>query len=80
MEELISEWGLITDLAVICSDADAIERELSRKVKLSIFQSIYIPILTYNDESWVVTERMNEKPSSQNDFFPPQGGWAQPRR
>ena len=33
------------------------KRELSRKAKLSIYQSIYIPNLTYGRELWVVTVR-----------------------
>ena len=32
-------------------------KELSQKAKLSIYQSIYIPTLTYVQELWVVTER-----------------------
>uniref|UniRef100_A0A8C6MCM8 Reverse transcriptase domain-containing protein n=1 Tax=Nothobranchius furzeri TaxID=105023 RepID=A0A8C6MCM8_NOTFU len=35
-----------------------VKRELSQKVKLSIYQSIYFPTLTYGHELWVVTERM----------------------
>ncbi|XP_030580212.1 5-hydroxytryptamine receptor 3A-like [Archocentrus centrarchus] len=34
-----------------------VKRELSVKEKLSIYWSIYIPILTYGHELWVVTER-----------------------
>ncbi|KAK0139279.1 LINE-1 reverse transcriptase [Merluccius polli] len=34
-----------------------VKRELSRKAKLSIYQSIYVPALTYGHELWVVTER-----------------------
>ncbi len=33
-------------------------RELSRKAKLSIYQSIYVTALTYVHELWVVIERM----------------------
>ena len=32
------------------------KRELSRKAKLSIYQSIYVPTLTYGHELWVVKE------------------------
>ncbi|KAK3547532.1 hypothetical protein QTP86_021516, partial [Hemibagrus guttatus] len=35
-----------------------VKKELSRKVKLSIYQSIYIPTLTYGHELWVMTKRM----------------------
>ncbi|KAK0150407.1 Craniofacial development protein 2 [Merluccius polli] len=34
-----------------------VKRELSRKAKLSIYQSIYVPALTYGHELWVITER-----------------------
>ncbi|KAK0147792.1 Craniofacial development protein 2 [Merluccius polli] len=34
-----------------------VKRELSQKAKLSIYQSIYVPALTYGHELWVVTER-----------------------
>ncbi len=35
-----------------------LKKKLSRKVKLSIYQSIYVPALTYGHELWLVTERM----------------------
>lgn len=35
-----------------------VKRELSQKVRLSIYQSIYIPTLTYGHELWGVNERM----------------------
>ncbi len=38
-----------------------VKRELSRKVKLSIYQLIYVPTLTYGYELWVVTERMRSR-------------------
>ena len=34
-----------------------VKRELSQKAKLSIYQSIFVPALTYGHELWVVTER-----------------------
>lgn len=33
------------------------KRELSKKAKLSIYRSIFIPTLTYGHERWVMTER-----------------------
>jgi len=33
------------------------KRELSRKAKLSIYWSVYVPILTYGHDLWVVTKR-----------------------
>ncbi|KAK3525741.1 hypothetical protein QTP70_007388 [Hemibagrus guttatus] len=35
-----------------------VKKELSRKAKLLIYQSIYVPTLTYGHELWVMTERM----------------------
>jgi len=34
-----------------------VKRELSRKAKLSIYWSVYVPTLTSGHELWVVTER-----------------------
>ncbi|KAK3560600.1 hypothetical protein QTP86_010935 [Hemibagrus guttatus] len=34
-----------------------VKKELSRKAKPSIYQSIYVPTLTYGHELWVMTER-----------------------
>ncbi|KAK3511176.1 hypothetical protein QTP70_032221, partial [Hemibagrus guttatus] len=39
-----------------------VKKELSRKAKLSIYQSIYIPTLTYGHELWVMTERLDIMP------------------
>ena len=38
-----------------------VKRELSRKAKLSIYQSIFVPALTYGHELWVVTERTRSR-------------------
>ena len=38
-----------------------VKRELSRKAKLSIYRSVYVPILTYGHELWVMTERMRSR-------------------
>ena len=37
------------------------KRELSKKAKLSIFKAVFVPILTYDHESWVMTERMRSQ-------------------
>ena len=34
------------------------KRELSKKAKLSIFKTVFVPFLTYGSESWVMTKRM----------------------
>ncbi|KAK3524816.1 hypothetical protein QTP86_007596 [Hemibagrus guttatus] len=38
-----------------------VKKELSWKAKLSIYQSIYIPTLTYGHELWVMTERIRSR-------------------
>ncbi|KAK3566589.1 hypothetical protein QTP86_001091 [Hemibagrus guttatus] len=38
-----------------------VKQELSRKAKLSIYQSIYAPTLTYGHELWVMTERVRSR-------------------
>ena len=37
------------------------KRKLSKKAKLSIFKAVFVPILTYGHESWVMTERMKSQ-------------------
>ena len=37
------------------------KRELSKKAKLSIFKTVFAPILTYGYESWVKTERVRSQ-------------------
>ncbi|KAK3569761.1 hypothetical protein QTP86_004186 [Hemibagrus guttatus] len=38
-----------------------VKKELSQKAKLSIYQSIYAPTLTYGHELWVMTERVRSR-------------------
>ena len=46
------------------------KRELSKKAKLSIFKAVFVPILTYGHESWVMTERMRSQvQASEMRFF-----------
>ena len=37
------------------------KRELSKKAKLSSFKAASIPILTYSNKSWVMTERVRSQ-------------------
>ena len=37
------------------------KRELSKKAKLSSFKKVFIPILTFGHESWVMTERLRSQ-------------------
>ncbi|KAK3516010.1 hypothetical protein QTP70_000994 [Hemibagrus guttatus] len=38
-----------------------VKKELSRKVKLSIYQSIYVPTLSYGHELWAMTKRVRSR-------------------
>jgi len=38
-----------------------VKKELSRKAKLSIYRSIYVPTLTYGHELWVMIERTKSR-------------------
>ena len=37
------------------------KRELSKKAKLSILNEVFVPILAYDHESWVMTEKMRSQ-------------------
>lgn len=47
-----------------------VKRELSKKAKFLIYQSSYIPTLTYDHELWVLTERMGSWISVAEISFP----------
>ena len=38
-----------------------LKRELCIKAKLSVFKSVFVPILTYGHECWVMTERVRSR-------------------
>ncbi|KAK3557275.1 hypothetical protein QTP70_026276 [Hemibagrus guttatus] len=48
-----------------------VKKELSRKAKLSIYQSIYVPTLTYGHELWVMTKRGKIPDTSGRNELPP---------
>ena len=37
------------------------KREFSKKLKLLIFKTVFVPILSYGHESWVMTERVRSQ-------------------
>ncbi|KAI3359839.1 hypothetical protein L3Q82_014187 [Scortum barcoo] len=55
-----------------------VKKELSRKVKLSIYRSIYVPTLTHGHELWVMTERTRSRIQAAKMSFLRRGGWALP--
>ncbi|KAI3356516.1 hypothetical protein L3Q82_017721 [Scortum barcoo] len=51
-----------------------VKKEGSRKAKLSIYQSVYAPTLTYGHELWVMTRKDKIADTSSRN----EGGWALP--
>jgi len=45
------------------------KRELSNTAKLSVCKSVFVPILTYGHESWVMTERIPTQVQEPKSFF-----------
>ena len=46
-----------------------LKRELCKKAKLSVFRSSFVPILTYGNECWVMTERVRSRIQAAEIFF-----------
>ena len=60
-EELDTRIGKASAVKRALHYLDVKKRELSKKAKLSIFKAVFVPILTYGHESWVMTERMRSQ-------------------
>ncbi|KAK3541999.1 hypothetical protein QTP86_009835 [Hemibagrus guttatus] len=58
MDREIDRWiGAVAAVMRSMYRSVVVKKELSRKATLSIYQSIYVPILTHGHELWVMTER-----------------------
>ncbi len=57
-QEIDRQLGVVLAVMQVLCQTIMVKKELSQKAKLSIYQSIYVPALTYGHELWVVTERM----------------------
>ena len=55
------DWRIGAASAVLQAQPVVMKKELSQKAMLSIYWSIYVPILTYGHELWVVTERTRSR-------------------
>ncbi|KAK3554499.1 hypothetical protein QTP70_024405, partial [Hemibagrus guttatus] len=56
-EAMVLDWK-----KVACTlQSVVVKKELSRKAKLSIYQSVYVPTLTYGHELWVMTKRIRSR-------------------
>ena len=60
-EELDTRIGKASAVMRVLHYSVVMRRELSKKAKLSIFKTVFVPILTYGHESWVVTDRMRSQ-------------------
>ena len=45
------------------------KRKLSKKAKLSIFKTVFVPILTYGHKSWVMTKRVRSQVQVSKTMF-----------
>ena len=69
-EELDTRIGKASEVMRALHYSVVMKRELPKKAKLSIFKAVFVPILTYGHESWVMTERMRSQvQASRNDVF-----------
>ena len=60
-EELDTRIGKASAVMRALHYSVVMKRELSKNSKLSIFKAIFVPILAYGHESWVMTERMRSQ-------------------
>ena len=60
-EELDTRIGKASAVMRALHYSVVMKRELSKKAKLSIFKAVFVPILTYGHESWVMTERVRSQ-------------------
>ena len=60
-EELDTQIGKASAVMRALHYSVVMKRELSKKAKLSFFKAVFVPILTYGHESWVMTKRMRSQ-------------------
>ena len=60
-EELDTRVGKASAVMRALLYSVVMKRELSKKTKLSIFKTVFVPILTYGHESWILTERVRSQ-------------------
>ncbi|KAK3552109.1 hypothetical protein QTP86_000648 [Hemibagrus guttatus] len=62
MDREIDRWiGAVAAVMRYMYWSVVVKKELSRKAKLLIYQSIYVPTLTYGHELWVMTEKVRSR-------------------
>ena len=60
-EELYTRIGKVNAVMRALHSSVVMKRELSKKTKLSIFTTVFVPILTYGHESWVMTKKVRSQ-------------------
>ena len=60
-EELDTRIGKASAVMRALHYSVVMKRELSKKAKLSIFKAVFVPILTYGHEPWVMTKRVRSQ-------------------
>ena len=60
-EALVTRIGKASAVMRALHYSVVMKRELSKKAKLSDFKAVFVPILTYGHESWVMIERVQSQ-------------------
>ena len=60
-EELVTRIGKANVVMRALHYSVVMKRELSKKTKLSVFKTVFVPILTYGHEFWVMIERVQSQ-------------------
>ena len=60
-EELCTRMSKASAVTQALHYSVVMKRELSKKAKLSILKTVFVPILTYGHESWVMTKRVRSQ-------------------
>ena len=60
-EELDTHIGKVRAVMRALDYSVIMNRELSKKAQLSIFKTVFVPILTYGHESWMRTEKVRSR-------------------
>ena len=68
-EELDTRIGKASAVMQVLHYSLVMKRELSKKAKLSIFKTVFVPILTYGHESWLMTERVQSQVQASETRF-----------
>ena len=69
-EELNTRIGKASTVMPALHYSVVTKRDLSKKANLSVFKTVFVPILTYGNESWVMTARVRSQvPASEMRFL-----------